>query len=373
MGAKTAVKHLLDEVPDDPEGLELVLQTSFDEAFRAQLLARGKQQLVDSLQADPCDADRVALLARIAAAQGDLALRQATLGVLVALGRPDRGISDELAALDMKVSARPEAVLDARALAEIADPNDTGAVPRLFVHIAETVSLALGPSLDSLAVSRKNRVDAKGGPPIRLAVAEWMGALGFDVDFELYVGGPSPRGVQGVVVGEMPALVVGTEISAPFDPASRSAVAREVFALRRGISSLRTRDDNAVASVVIAVCNEVGSVMQNPGYAVYPEISRAVHKEISRRVRKAAQEAARDVAHAGQDPKVWAGFARRSMDRMAAIAAGDVSIVLADVLNLPRHQLAGAIRDSDRAMSLLRFVLSPGYLELRRKLGMGVR
>ena len=222
-------------------------------------------------------------------------------------------------------------------------------------------------------MGRKTRVDAKGGPPLRLAVAEWMGALGFDVEFELYVGGPAPRGVQGVVVGETPALVIGSEIAVPLDPGARSAIAREVFALRRGISSLRRRDDAAIASVVIAVCNEVGATMQNPGYAVYPEVSRAVHKEISRRVRKAATEAAHEVARSGQDPKTWAATARRSIDRMAALAAGDVSHVISDILNQPRHQLAGAIRESDRALSLLRFVLSPGYLELRRQLGMGTR
>ncbi|MBL9028061.1 MAG: hypothetical protein JNL21_38070 [Myxococcales bacterium] len=371
--ARAAVKKLLDECPDDPEGLELVLQTPFDDAFRTQLLARGKQRLVESLQEDPCDVDRVSLLARIAAAQGDLSLRQATLGVLVALGKPDRGLSDELASLDQKILSRPQQVLDGRALGEIADPQDSGPVPKLFVHIAETVTLALGPSLESLQVGRKNRVDAKGGPPLRLAVAEWMGALGFDVEFELYVGGPAPRGVQGVVVGETPALVVGSEISVPLDPGSRSAIAREVFALRRGISSLRRREDAAIASVVIAVCNEVGAAMQNPGYAVYAEVSRAVHKEISRRVRKAATESAQEVARSGQDPKAWAATARRSIDRMAALAAGDVSHVISDILNLPRHQLAGAIRESDRALSLLRFVLSPGYLELRRQLGMGTR
>ncbi|NUO49128.1 MAG: hypothetical protein HOV80_09755, partial [Polyangiaceae bacterium] len=358
--ARAAVKKLLDEVPDDPEGLELVLQTSFDDSFRSSFLARGKQRLLDSLQADPTDSDRVALLARIAAAQGDLQLRQATLGVLVALGKPDRGLSDELLSLDQKILSRPQSVLDARALADIADPHDNGAVPRLFVHIAETVSLVLGPSLESLGVGRKQRVDAKGGPPLRLAVAEWMGALGFDVEFELYVGGPQPRGVQGVVVGEVPALVIGSEITAPLDPGARSAIAREVFALRRGISSLRTRDDAAIASAVIAVCNEIGAPMQNPGYAVYAEVSRAVHKEISRKVKKNAQGAAAEVAQSGQDPKGWAAFARRSADRMAALAAGDVSHVVADMLNLPRHQLAAAIRESDRALSLLRFVLSPG-------------
>jgi tetratricopeptide (TPR) repeat protein len=370
--AAPAVEKLLDEVPDDPEALELVLGTAFEPGFRSRVLSRGKQRLIDTLQKSPADLERASLLAKIAQAQQDSALRQTTLGVMVALGKPDRGLSEELAIIDSKLPTRPQIVLDGRALAEIADPADAGPVAELFAVIAETVTLALGPSLDSLGVGKKNRVDAKGGPPLRLAVAEWMGALGFETDFELYVGGPDPLGVQGVA-GEVPAVVVGSEITAPLSPQARSAVAREVFALRRGICALRTRDDAAIASCVIAVCNEVGVAIPNPGYAVFGEISRAVHKEISRKVKKAAQEVCQRFAQSGQDPKEWASAARRSIDRMAAIAAGDVSLVLSDVLKAPRNDMAPLVRENERAKSLLRFVLSPGYLELRKKLGMGVR
>lgn len=370
--AGPAVEKLLDEVPDDPEALELVLATAFDGGFRSRALSRGKQKLIDTLAKTPADLERVSLLAKIAQAQQDSALRQTTLGVMIALGKPDRGLSEELAIIDSKLPTRPQIVLDGRALAEIADPADTGPVAELFAVIAETVTLALGPSLDTLGVTKKNRVDAKGGPPIRLAVAEWMGALGFETDFELYVGGPDPQGVQGVA-GEVPALVVGSEITAPFSPQARSAVAREVFALRRGICALRTRDDAAIASCVIAVCNEVGVAIPNPGYAVFGEVSRAVHKEISRKVKKAAQDVCQRFAQSGQDPKEWAGSARRSIDRMAAIAAGDVSLVLSEVLKAPRNDMTALVRENERAKSLLRFVLSPGYLELRKKLGMGVR
>lgn len=373
MRAKAAVEKLLEEAPDDEEALDLVLATGFDAGFRSRALARGRQVLVDTLAREPADPERIALLGRIAHAQGDFTLRQATLGALVATTvRPDRSLSEELVAIDAKVPARPQLVLDAHALAEIADPEDRGPVAELFAVIAETVTLALGPSLESLRVTKKNRVDAKGGPPLRLAVAEWMGALGFDTEFELYVGGPDPQGVQGVA-GEHPALVVGPEITLPLTPAARSALAREVFALRRGICALRTRDDAAVASCAIAACNEVGQSLPNPGYAVFGDISRSVHKEISRKVKKSAQDIAKRVVDSRQDPKAWAGAARRSIDRMAVVAAGDVSLVLADVLRAPRQDLAGLVRENERAKDLLRFVLSPSYLELRRKLGMGVR
>jgi hypothetical protein len=370
--ASAAVAKLLEEIPDDPEALDLVLSTSFEGGFRAKSLARGKERLVESLQRNPADADRVSLLAKIAQAQHDTALRQTALAALAAVGRADRSVLDELAAIDTKLPSKPQVVLDGRALAEIADPEDNGPAADLFAVIAELATIVRGPSLESLRVTKKNRVDAKGGPPLRTAVAEWIGALGFATEFELYVGGPDPHGVQGVA-GELPAIVIGSEITAPLSPAARSAVAREAFALRRGICTLRNSDDAGIASLILAVCLEVGARVAPPSYAIFNETSRMVKKEISRAVRKAATDICHRFAQSGQDPLAWASAARRSIDRMAAIAAGDASIVLAGVLNAPRNDLSSLVKESDRAKSLLRFVLSPGYLELRKKLGMGVR
>ncbi len=370
-GAQRAAQRILEEAPDDVEAIETVMQTNFDETFRMRMLARGKQHLVESLQRDPFDADRVDLLARMAAVQGDPTLRQAAQGVLVALGKSDRSTEDSLAQLDQKVPHRPQRALDPQTLAEIADTSDAGPVPRLLLAAAETTAIALGPTLESLGVSRKNRVDKKGAPPIWQAVAEWMGALGFEVEFELYVGGRDPDGVQGVIVGEVPALVVGERVDASLAPVARAALAREVFTLRRyALPSLRTKDDAAIASVVIALCNELGAAIPKPPYPIYVQIAPIIKKELSRRVRKAATDLAHEVARSGQDPIEWVAAARRSCDRMGALAAGDVSIVLSDILERPRNDLSTSIRESERAMQLMRFVLSPGYLDLRRKIGM---
>ena len=370
--AEAAVTKLLDESPDDGEALDLVLTTSYETSLRQRLLGRAKTTLVQKLAEDPCDADRVERLAKIAQAGQDAALRQATLGCLVSLGRDDDAISTELKRIDARVAARPQIVLDAKAMAEIADPDDGGPVAELFVLMAETVTLSLGPTLGALGVGKKERIDSRGGHPLRVAVAEWMGAVGFEGDFELYVGGPEPKGVHGIA-GEEPAIVLGSGITTPLDAAARSAIARTVFALRRGITSLRTRDDSTVASVVIAACNEVDIKVANPGYAVYGEIQRAVHKEISRKVRKSIGEVCQKVVSSKQDARAWASAARRSLDRMAVIAAGDTSIVLSDILSVPRDQLGSVVPESERARRLLSFVLSPSYLDLRKKLGMGVR
>lgn len=370
--AEAAVTKLLEEAPDDSEAIDFVLVTPFEPSFKIRVLGRAKQTLLAALASNPCDPDRVELLSKLASFGQDSGLRQATLGSLVALGKSSKPVSDELSRLDARVAARPQVVLDDRALAEIADPQDGGPIMELFVALAETVSAALGPSLMSLGVTKKDRITASGGHPLRVAVSEWMGAVGLTGDFDLYIGGPDARGVHGVA-GEQPAIVLGNAVTAPFDAVARSAVAREVFALKRGITAVRARDDNTIASLAIAACIEAGFTVPQPPYAVFGEVSRALKKEIPRKTRKIIPEICQRILSSGQDARQWAAVARRSIDRMAVIAAGDVSIVLSDILGAPRAELGGLVADSERARRLLSFVLSPSYLELRKKLGMGVR
>jgi len=115
--AESAVAKLLDEAPDDAEAVELVMATNFDPSFKLRQLARTKQTLVAALAANPIDAGRVALLAKVATFYDDPGLRQAALGALVALGAlgaKDSSFANELAALDLRVAARPNFTVDAR-------------------------------------------------------------------------------------------------------------------------------------------------------------------------------------------------------------------------------------------------------------------
>lgn len=370
--AEGAVRRLLDESPDDGEAIDFVLATSFNAAFKQLTLGRAKQTLINALAQNPTDAARVGLLAKLASFFQEPGLRQATLGAMVTLGTSSASISDELGKLDGRVAAQPEVVVDDGKLKQIADPDDHGPVAELMVLIAEIVPAALGPSLASLGVTKKDRVDTRGGHPLRLAIAAWMGALGVTGDFDIYVGGSDPKGVHGIA-GEQPAIVLGSAITHPFDAAARSAVAREIFALKRGINAVRERDERAIASLVAASAVDAGIAYPAPQFAVYAEIARNVKKEMTRKVRKAIPEVCQRVLQSRQDPVAWALAAKRSLDRMAVVAAGDVSIVLGDVLGASRTDLAGKVADNERARRLLGFVLSPSYLELRKTLGMGVR
>jgi hypothetical protein len=91
-----------------------------------------------------------------------------------------------------------------------------------------------------------------------------------------------------------------------------------------------------------------------------------------RRVRKVLPELAANVRNSGEDPLTFYRAATSSLDRMAAIAAGDVSWVLCGDAQ-SRGRVGASVEGQERARRLLSFVLSPSYLSLRDKLGMGVR
>jgi hypothetical protein len=241
----------------------------------------------------------------------------------------------------------------------------------LFAALAEPLSEALGPSLATLGVAKKNKVDPRSGLPLRNEIAAWAGALGLG-DFDLYLGGKEPNGVQGVP-GEIPAIVVGEGIAMPLTPAGRQAIARELFALRRGTTVTRTRDETTVSAIVVAACNLVEITVQSPPYAMLFDVQRQLGKALSRKTKKVLPDLCREVVRSHPDTGAWARAAQASMYRMAAIAAGDVSLVLRDMLGVPNERLASAVARDERAHRLVAFVLSPSYLELRGRLGMGVR
>ncbi len=369
--AKRAVVRLLEESPAHPEALRLVLSTDFGSSLKEHALGTGRSTLVHQLQRGALDPDAVALLGEVAGGLNDRGLVQASLGALVALGRGTGAILEQLTELDARAARVPQITIDAQVLAALGDPGDAGPVTRLLEALGETIAEALGPSKDALNVGRKERVDARSGLPLRNDIAAWVGAMGLG-EFELYVGGRDPLGIQGVG-GEIPSLVVGPNVKSPLTPEARQAIAREVFALKRGTTVVRTRDEATIASIVVAACNLAGLRLESPPFAILGDVQRQLDKAISRKVRKLLPELCQPVVASNLDVRAWAKASQRSLDRMAAIACGDVSIVLADVLSSPRNDLRRQISNNERAERLLRFVLSPQFLELRNRLGMGAR
>jgi hypothetical protein len=347
-----------------------VLSGRLPDKLRARASSSALKTLLSKLSDKPFDVERVQLLADMAQAQDLPDMRRAVLGCLVALGRGTKKNRDALAELAARGAQVPQVVLDAAALLLIADPEEEGPLAELFGHLAPLVSEALGPSLESEGVGRKQRVES-AGDPLRADVSRWMAALGLGAGFQLYVGGRDERGVKGVA-GEEPALIVGTGVKAPLDGNARAAVAREVFALRRGSSAVLRFDDHTIASIVIAASIDAGLPVPEPPYAVYPEVSRAIRKAMNRKVRRLIVEPCQRVQQAKVDPHAWAAAARRSVDRMALIASGDASVVIDDIIGPADAPARRNLESNDRARRLLAFALSPGFLAVRKKFGMGI-
>jgi cellulose synthase operon protein C len=368
--ARNAVAKLLLESPGDGEGLDLVLSDVYEPAFSRPLLERGRDALQRALAAEPFDADGVERLSRIASGLNDARLRQASLGALAALGVEADDLDAELAQLDRRVARVPSIAIDEASLPELADPEDGGPIAALMRVLGTTIALAIGPNLAALGVTKKDRIDPRSGVPVRNEVVAWAGSLGI-TEIDVYVGGRNPRGVYGVAT-EPPSLVVGPGITAPLSPVARQAVARELFALQRGTTVLGHREPTDVAALVVAACKLAGVEIDVTPFAMLAEFQRQLGKELPRRVRKLLPELAAAIAHSRSDPLRWYRAATSSLDRMAAVAAGDVSWVLAgDAAN--RGRTAASVEGNERARRLLSFVLSPSYLALREKLGMGVR
>jgi cellulose synthase operon protein C len=369
--AEAAIGKLLEELPDDAEALDFLLGGVFSPAVTLPKLASGLPAVVRNLVQEPFDTDQVDRLARLAEKLGNTPLRQAALGALVALGVETGEIDPELRRLDERVARLPSTRIDEGSLPELADPEDKGPIAELFRELASTIAEALGPSLVALGVTKKERVDARAGLPVRNEIAAWAGALGIG-EFELYIGGKDPHAVCAVA-SELPAIVLGSAVSAPLLPQHRQAVARELFALRRGTSVLRHRDPSEIAALTVAACKLAGVDLPGPAFAMLGEFQRQLGKEMPRRVRKVLPELAARIQSSRADTHAWYRAATSSLDRMAALAAGDVSWVLCEGNAAGRGHLGASVEAQERAKRLLSFVLSPPYLSLREKLGMGLR
>jgi cellulose synthase operon protein C len=108
--------------------------------------------------------------------------------------------------------------------------------------------------------------------------------------------------------------------------------------------------------------------IEHPPYAVLAEIERLVGKAIARKTRKAIADPCRVIVAERAEPRAWTKRVLASHDRIAVIASGDPAVVLCEVLGVSIERVGQAVTGNARAEELLRFVLSPSYLQLRRAL-----
>ena len=370
VAAVPALLAWLREAPDDADALEQLLDVHPSPPSARETLVRSLQVTRALLQQSPGDARLSRIVARAAAVLGENDLRQIALGVLVALDAAGDGEVRALSQLNARLGAAPAVALDAEGMRRLAAPEEAGPILDLFRLMGPTIAEALGPTIETLSVGRKERIDPRSGTPLRNEVASWAGALGLP-EFELYVGGRDPRGIQGVP-GETPAIVLGSGVASPLSLEDRARLVREIVAVVRGTTIVNLRDDVAVAAIIVASCALVDVRLQAPPYSVLAETQKLLGKAIARKTKKVLPDIANAVARqlAGGDPRVFRGYALRTLDRASVLAAGDPGAALLQIVGSPP---SGARVNADpRAQAMLHFVWSDDYLGLRRQLGLGI-
>jgi hypothetical protein len=331
-------------------------------------LTAARASLLEGLVSRPTDLPNVKRLAKVSRALGDAALQQAALSVTIALGGGDAQLEQAFGQLAATKPRAPQIAITRNHFARMLAPGDEGPIADLFALLGPTLAEALGPSLQACGVGRRDKVDPRSGFALRNEIGAWVGAFGVQ-EFDLYVGGKNPLGVQGVP-GETPALVVGAGVNAPLTPLTRARVARELLAILRGTTVARSRDDITIAAIVAACCKIAEVPIEHPPFAVLGEVEKHIGKAIARKTRKMLPEVCRAVVASRADARAWSHRALASHARVALVASGDVALVLADMLSEPAEHLAAAANSDPRALELLRFALSPSYVELRRALGL---
>jgi hypothetical protein len=76
------------------------------------------------------------------------------------------------------------------------------------------------------------------------------------------------------------------------------------------------------------------------------------------------------IAAGASNPQAWVRGALASQDRIAVVACGDPSVVLAEPIAATGSAANASTAVPSRTEDLLRFLLSPVYLDVRRALGL---
>lgn len=365
--AGPAAEVLLSILPGDAEALDLALSGSLDPQLTEKLLGMGRKALATSTSVDPTQVESLKRLARIADRLGDMQLRQSTLGALVALGHGHSVNKSELMTLERRLSTVPPVALDDDVLAELADPEDTGPIPRLLSLVAPYIEKALGPTLKTFQVGRRDRVSASSGSHVRNEIAAWVGAFQLG-DFELYLSPVTGERIATLAT-EPVSVIIGPRVAAPLGPFQRQELARSLYAVRRGLGVLTQLDELEIAALVVALCNLAGVQLTLPSYARQRDFERELGKVLPRKVKQQLPGLVRPIADAETSVAQWVRAALASLDRAAAVAVGDASVIVPE-LPLAQEPLARAAPlASERTRRLLRFVLSPRFEAMRQSVG----
>jgi hypothetical protein len=227
--------------------------------------------------------------------------------------------------------------------------------------VGEATWSVYGPSLESLNVGKRERVNAKGTPLAWIPVDKIARSLlGTQSGYDLYA---SPRPDVCVAAGQ--ALVMGGLFADKLTAAARFRVARRIALMRERLGPVEALDADEVA-LFFAACARLAELPRPPSLPPLNESrvedrARVLGKAIARKDRKALQSIGARMATL-PPPGEWRDAVLEGAARAALAVSGDLPSALVELaLKLERDPLA---------QTLTLFAISDDFRVLRREMGL---
>jgi tetratricopeptide (TPR) repeat protein len=359
----------------DPLNLDVVRELAelLEVAARQQVLAGTAASLRASIVQNPRNPMLYERLAQVTAWQSDVDARWLALVGLEALGTPSVDQRQVLAQGRAKLTGPQRVRLDDGARAVLRG-GSLGALAELWRAIAPAVQVATGVDATKLGFSRTDRVPIKKLGDRYEPLATALGCFAVE-DAELYIA--ARDGVARALAAETPVLCLGADVAAAAQPLQRWLLGRAVATLAEGVATLAALREGELGWTIAAALRAIDLPIP-PGLnseiagedASIAERARVLKKEMSRKAKATVQHLVH--TRPGELTRVEAFrlSALAIADRAGLLWAGDLAVALAQ-LDVGRG--GKSLIDSRSALELTAWSVSEDHLQLRERLGIGLK
>lgn len=359
-----AARHVLRDAPGDRDAVDVVLSAELSTRDKRSLLSPELEATLLGLRAEPFDVARVRHLVALASASDAAEYERVALGMLELVARLDDPLRARLDGLLRAGKTMPHAPVPEGALDVVLGNVQKGTFANFLAVAGPAISAATAPTLAALGVLPEMRVDPHGSSSRLAETNAWAMLIGH-AEHELYVGGSDPGRVL-VIPGQAPQVVLGSDVPAPLDVASRSRLAALLHSARAGTSPLVAMPLPEARAWLRAAANAPPEVTDDEALEDHEAMRAQLARFLSASDLVALGDLGSEIVRAGSHVDDLAIAARTSALRVAALAAGTPSIVRQMRDFLPVDELARRRVIAD----VLRFAISSEFFELRREAGL---
>ncbi len=368
-------ERLLDEVleidPTDITAMGIALQFKDEEKAQA-ILSRAEAGLQEQLDDDPLNLETISRLREISELLERGEAAETCLSAITVIGGAEP--------LDQPGDEVPGPSTDPGRLRDLLlHQDERGSPASELARMAGPLTGEVFASAEGFpAVPRGAFVQQPAADPLATWILRWSAAIGVErIDIARH--GEDPRG-SVTLPGEAPALVMNPDLALPLDARSRFFLARHAWRSAAGLGAFHEGDQATPLRWVLALAAAAlgdGAALPLPTDRVLVERAR---KAMPRKLRKALTNPCRALLEIPpQRLRAWTAATSYSADRFGLLAVGDLAGVTTWIveesagpngLRRLAERPADTLAKVPRCRQLLRFMLSPDYLEARALVGM---